>query len=120
LRVDSRARFALGSIRAALFTPASPSAAAQRNFSALLPEVVSSSCFESRLAAHVPRKDEKNLNENTKGDRPMMNKGYGNFVCGFLAGAAPGAVGTLLAAPRPGRELRREIQDSGKKNYATR
>lgn len=50
----------------------------------------------------------------------MMNKGYGNFVCGFLAGAAPGAVGTLLAAPRPGRELRREIQDSGKKNYATR
>jgi gas vesicle protein len=45
----------------------------------------------------------------------MMNKGYGNFVCGFLAGAAIGAVGTLLAAPKPGRELRREIRDSGKK-----
>jgi gas vesicle protein len=35
-----------------------------------------------------------------------------DFLCGFLAGATVGIAGTLLFAPRSGRETRQRIRDT--------
>ncbi len=39
----------------------------------------------------------------------------GNFVAGFLLGAAVGAIAALLLAPKSGRELRESLAEEGKK-----
>jgi gas vesicle protein len=41
--------------------------------------------------------------------------GGGNFLAGFLVGAALGAIAALLLAPKSGRELRESLAEEGKK-----
>ena len=43
------------------------------------------------------------------------DNGGANFLVGFFVGAAMGAMGALLLAPKSGRELREELVDEGKK-----
>lgn len=43
------------------------------------------------------------------------DNGGGNFVAGFLLGAALGAIAALLLAPKSGRELRESLAEEGKK-----
>lgn len=46
----------------------------------------------------------------------MANDNNGaNFLVGFFVGAAMGAMGALLLAPKSGRELRGELIDEGRK-----
>lgn len=40
-----------------------------------------------------------------------MSKSEGDFVAGFFMGALVGAVMALLFAPRPGKDLRRELRE---------
>jgi gas vesicle protein len=39
----------------------------------------------------------------------------GNFLAGFLVGAALGAIAALLLAPKSGKELREALAEEGKK-----
>ena len=41
--------------------------------------------------------------------------GGANFLVGFFVGAALGAMGALLLAPKSGRELRESLADEGKR-----
>ena len=43
------------------------------------------------------------------------DNGGGNFLAGFLVGAALGAIAALLLAPKSGRELRESLTEEGKK-----
>lgn len=43
------------------------------------------------------------------------DNGGANFLVGFFVGAAMGAMGALLLAPKSGRELRESLVDEGKR-----
>ena len=43
------------------------------------------------------------------------DNGGANFLVGFFVGAAMGAMGALLLAPKSGRELRESLADEGKR-----
>lgn len=43
------------------------------------------------------------------------DNGGANFLVGFFVGAAMGAMGALLLAPKSGRELRDSLVDEGKR-----
>ena len=43
----------------------------------------------------------------------MNDSGYSKIILAFLAGAAAGAVVSLLTAPKSGRELRADLREFG-------
>jgi gas vesicle protein len=50
-----------------------------------------------------------------KEESMASDNGGGNFLAGFLVGAALGAIAALLLAPKSGKELRESLSEEGKR-----
>jgi gas vesicle protein len=55
------------------------------------------------------------MGESKKEESVASEGNGGNFLAGFLVGAALGAIAALLLAPKSGKELREALAEEGKK-----